>query len=112
MTLGHPLVDAALADLRLGVVDLRVFRVMWGQLNFERFVEKKSEVLAIEIGADRSHVSAAVRRLVEMGYLEREERPERAVQAYRLPRLVPTLGAETPKVVESSRARRQLRSSL
>lgn len=112
MTLGHPLVDAAIADLRLTAVELRVFRVMWTQLDFEYFREKKSDVLALEVATDRSYASAALRKLVELGYLEAGDRSERGVQAYRLPRAVPAGGVHSPRSAESGRVRRQIRNAL
>lgn len=112
MTLGHPLVDAALADLRLTALELNAFRVMWCQCDFEVFREKKSDVLAIELSVERSSASAALRKLVELGYLIREERPERTVGAFRLPRGLPALGAGGPMISSSTRMRRQVRSSL
>jgi hypothetical protein len=112
MTLGHPLVDAAVADLRLTAVELRVFRVMWCQLDFEHYREKKSDVLALEVMTDRSYASAALRKLVELGYLEAGDRSERGVQAYRLPRVVPAGGAHSPRSVEPPRMRRQIRNTL
>jgi hypothetical protein len=112
VTLGHPLVDAALADQRLGKVELNAFRVLWGQLDFETFREKKSDVLAAEIASQRSHASAALRILVECGYLEEGPRSARGIGTYRLARGTPAPGAGMDRSVVNVRKRRQVRSSL
>ena len=112
MTLGHPLVDAAIADLRLTAVELRVFRVMWSQLDFEHFRAKKADVLALEVGSDRSYAAAALRKLVEIGYLEAGERDERGVMAYRLPRATPGMVVRTTTSAEPTKIRRQVRRAL
>lgn len=112
MTLGHPLVDAALADLRLTPVDLNVFRVLWGQLDFERFVEKKSDVLGIEVGCDRSYATASLRKLVAFGYLELGDRTSKGIGTYRLPRTAPTGGDSFTRSAVPRRMRRQVRDSL
>lgn len=112
MTLGHILVDSALADLRLTRVELNVFRVMWVQMDFEQFREKKAEVLAIEVGTDRSYAAAALRRLVEYGYLELGERSAKGVGTYRLPRGWTPVVVSSTTSADAPRMRRQLRSSL
>lgn len=112
MTLGHPLVDAALADLRLTPVDLNVFRVLWGQLDFERFVEKKSDVLALEVACNPSYAAASLRKLVEFGYIEAGDRAEKGVGTYRLPRALPLVVTTFTRSVAPRRTRRQVRDSL
>lgn len=112
MTLGHVLVDAAIADLRLTRVELNVFRVMWVQMDFEHFREKKADVLAMEVGTDRSYAATALRKLVEYGYLELGERSAKGVGSYRLPRGGPQLVVSSTTSAEPPRIRRQLRSSL
>ncbi|MBX3173283.1 MAG: hypothetical protein KF709_02670 [Gemmatimonadaceae bacterium] len=112
MTLGHPLVDAAIADLRLTPVDLNVFRVLWCQLDFEHFTEKKADVLALEVGCDRSYANASLRKMVEIGYVELGERSAKGVGTYRLPRHAPARGDTFTRSAISRRARRQVRDSL
>jgi hypothetical protein len=112
MTLGHPLVDAAVADLRLTAVELRVFRVMWCQLDFEHFRAKKADVLALEVGSDRSYAAAALRKLVDLAYLELGPRDERGIASYRLPRVVPGMVVRTTTSAEPTRTRRQIRNAL
>lgn len=111
-TLGHPLVDAAIDDQRLGAIDLRAFRVLWAQLDFQEFREKKSEVLGAEIGADRSNSSRALRNLVAFGYLEEGPPSAKGIGMYRLARGVPSGGQNIPTSAPAPRVRRQIRSSL
>lgn len=112
MTLGHPLVDAALDDLRLSRVELNVFRFLWGRLDFEHWRRMKADVVAIEVGTERSYAGAAIRKLVELGYIAAGDRDEKGVVSYRLPRTVPTLGASSPTSDSPTRIRRQVRSAL
>ena len=84
MTLGHPLVDAAIADLRLTATHLKAFRILWGELDFREYKEKKSEVLALQIACDRANASRALAKLVEFAYLEEGPRSEKSVGTYRL----------------------------
>lgn len=112
MTLGHPLVDAAIADLRLTRTDLRAFRVLWSQLDFQEFREKKVAVLAVEIETEHSYAALSLRRLVDFGYLEEGDRSGKNVGTYRLPRAMPQFGVKSPISVAPRRIRRQLRDSL
>lgn len=112
MTLGHPLVDAALDDLRLTPLELKAFRRMWALLDFEHFHEIKADVLGVEIRTTRSYAGAAMRKLVDLGYIEQGERNEKGVAAYRLPRTVPAGGAHLTTSAIQPRVRRQIRNSL
>jgi hypothetical protein len=112
VTLGHPLVDAAVADLRLTQVELNAFRVLWGQLDFEVFREKKSDVLALEVGVNRSNASRALGRLVQYGYLEEGPRTARGVGTYRLSRGVVAGVRAAHTSADRPRGARKVRWSL
>ncbi len=108
MTLGHPLVDAAIDDLRLTPTDLKAFRVLWSELDFRTFVEKKAVVLGVQIACDRSHASRSLQKLVEFEYLEEGPRSERGVGTYRLKARV-----QNPHTsADARRNRRQISSGL
>lgn len=112
MTLGHPLVDAVLADLRLTLIDLNAFRVLWSQLDFENYTEKKSEVLALELAVHRSNASRALKKLVHFGYIEEGPASAKGVGAFRLPRAVPSAVRCAHTSEQPRRIRRQIASSL
>lgn len=112
MTLGHPLVDAALDDDRLGRSELRVFRVCWGLLNFEEFRSVKSDFLGLRLSLDRSQVSRALQNLCDLAYLEVGPRDEKGVGTYRLPRRVDSGVCQIHTSARVPKSRRQLRDTL
>lgn len=112
MTLGHVLVDAVLDDDRLGRTELRVFRVCWGELNFEEYLAIKSDFLAVKLCLDRSQVSRALQNLCDFGYLEVGPRDAKGVGAYRLPRRVISGVRQMHTSAKVPRIRRQIRDTL
>ncbi|MHB1297284.1 MAG: hypothetical protein ACYC0B_02045 [Gemmatimonadaceae bacterium] len=112
MTLGHPLVDAAIDDMRLTPTHLKSFRVMWRELDFREYREKKSEVLAAQIGCDRANASRALQKLVEYGYLDEGPRSDKGVGTYRLGTGTPAAVHNQHRSVNASHSRRRVRFSL
>lgn len=111
-TLGHPLVDAVIDDDRLGVLELRLFRRLWGELDFQEYSEKKGDVMAVELRCDRSNVSRALRNLVHFGYIEEGPPSAKGIGTFRLPRAVPSGVRHLPTSAGAPRIRRQVRDSL
>lgn len=112
MTLGHALLDAVVDDDALGRSELRVFRLLWGVLNFEDFKAVKADFPALQLRLDRSQVSRSLQNLVDFGYLECGPRDEKGVGTYRLPRAVPSGVRQIHTSEKAPRMRRQVRTSL
>jgi predicted transcriptional regulator len=61
--------EAVAMNLDLEGMDLRVFLYMSARLNFEKPVHVPQMEIAALLGKQRTHISRALRRLVEMGIL-------------------------------------------
>ena len=61
--------EAVAKNLDLEGMDLRVFLCISARLNFEKPVHVPQMEIAALLGKQRTHISRALRRLVEMGIL-------------------------------------------
>ena len=93
-----PAVQAALIDRRLRRTDLLVYGAALAELDLQEWREWKRILIARRTHLRAEHVSRCMRRLVSLGYLERQAEGV-GTRVYRLrysaggvPRLVPPSG--------------------